>query len=518
MNTFFFPFVKEMRMLYNTGMQVETPSGQQTVHAIINAMTMDLQARACVFNMMQHNGLCACLYCEEPGVVVKSGKGHTRSFPYRETKPQLRTRLSIEANVHEAVQSKKAACGFYGRSIITHLPWMEFQENCTIDYMHGFLLGITKKFLSMWIDGANYQQPYFIGHKLKDIDKILQSIKVPYLIHRSPRKIQNNLNHWKASEFRSFLIYYGLPCLKGHLPDTYLELFACFVERTFLLLQEKITTYDLARARMLLEMFYKCMATLYGDAVCGLNVHNISHIVDCVDNWGPLWAYSCFAFESFNGEISKAIHGKGNVSGEVYWAVHSEKILQNEIKLLQDGKPKDLLKEIMSARNTVKNSNLEIGEQCYIMKPLVKLNSVSDTLLQNLSVLINMEVGEVQKTTILKASKIQRNRFVFYSKSCGKVKRNNSFTVHLNQDFHGCDIVMVDYFIHLSDLRRTFAHSSGFQRISRMVEGRAPHVQLLELKWKDLLVPVPLLEELVVHMEVNGQDIIACFPNFVERD
>ncbi|XP_062583950.1 uncharacterized protein LOC134245701 [Saccostrea cucullata] len=446
-------------------------------------MTMDLQARACVFNMMQHNGLCACLYCEEPGVVVKSGKGHTRSFPFRETKPQLRTRLSIEANVHEAVQSKKAACGFYGRSIITHLPWMEFQENCTIDYMHGFLLGITKKLLSMWIDGANYQQPYFIGHKLKDIDKILQSIKVPYLIHRSPRKIQNNLNHWKASEFRSFLIYYGLPCLKGHLPDTYLEHFACFVEGTFLLLQEKITTYDLARARMLLEMFYKCMATLYGDAVCGLNVHNISHIVDCVDNWGPLWAYSCFAFESFNGEISKAIHGKGNVSGEVYWAVHSEKILQNEIKLLQDGKPKDLLKEIMSARNTVKNSNLEIGEQCYIMKPLVKLNSVCDTLLQNLSVLLNMEVGEVQKTTILKASKIQRNRFVFYSKSCGKVKRNNSFTVHLNQDFHGCDIVMVDYVIHLSDLRRTFAHSSGFQRISRMVEGRAPHVELLELKW-----------------------------------
>lgn len=85
---------------------------------------------------------------------------------------------------------------------------------------------------------------------------------------------------------------------------------------------------------MLLEMFYKCMATLYGDAVCGLNVHNISHIVKCVDNWVPLWTYSCFAFESFNGEISKAIHGKGNVSGEVYWAVHSEEILRNEIKLL----------------------------------------------------------------------------------------------------------------------------------------------------------------------------------------
>jgi hypothetical protein len=154
-----------MKELYHNGMHIETPSGQQTVYVIVNAMTMDLNARACVFNMMQHNGLCACLYCEEPGI-VKSGKGHTRCFPFRETKPQLRTTLSIEANVNEAVKSKKAAFGFYGTSIIKHLPWMEFHENRTIDYMHGFLLGIMKKLLDMWIDGANYQQPYFIGHKL----------------------------------------------------------------------------------------------------------------------------------------------------------------------------------------------------------------------------------------------------------------------------------------------------------------------------------------------------------------
>jgi hypothetical protein len=44
-----------------------------------------------------------------------------------------------------------------------------------------------------------------------------------------------------------------------------------------------------------------------------------------VDNWGPLWAYSYFDFESFNREISKTIHGKRNVSGEVYWAVQCEK-------------------------------------------------------------------------------------------------------------------------------------------------------------------------------------------------
>jgi hypothetical protein len=41
---------------------------------------------------------------------------------------------------------------------------------------------------------------------------------------------------------------------------------------------------------------------------------------------------------------------------------------------------------------------------------------------------------------------------------------------------------------------------------------------LLSICRRDLLVPVHLIEELVVHMEVNGQEIIARFPNFIERD
>lgn len=307
-----------MRTLYNEGLSVETIAGKQTIYIITNALTMDLQARACVFNMMQHNGLCACIFCEETGVVVKSGKGHTRSFPYREIKPKARTSESIDASVEQAVQQKKPVCGFHGRSILKHLPWNEFHVNCTIDYMHGFLLGILKRMMTLWIDGSSFEQPYFIGHKLKEIVKTLKNIKTPYIIHRTPRKIQNNLNHWKASEFRSFLLYYGIPCVEGILPNSYLEHFACLVEATFLLLQEKITAKDLNRCKKLLDVFYKCMAPLYGEETCGLNVHNLSHIVECVENWGPLWAYSCFSFESFNGEISKAIHGKGNVSGEVY--------------------------------------------------------------------------------------------------------------------------------------------------------------------------------------------------------
>ena len=70
---------------------------------------------------------------------------------------------------------------------------------------------------------------------------------------------------------------------------------------------------------------------MYGSTLCeetcGLNVHNISHIVYCVKNWGTLWAYLCFLFESFNGEVYKVIH-------------------ENENKTLENEKAKDLLKKM----------------------------------------------------------------------------------------------------------------------------------------------------------------------------
>ena len=38
-----------------------------------------------------------------------------------------------------------------------------------------------------------------------------------------------------------------------------------------------------------------------------MNIHLLSHIAECVRNWGPLWAYSCFQFEGMNRELKALI-------------------------------------------------------------------------------------------------------------------------------------------------------------------------------------------------------------------
>ncbi|KAK3109028.1 hypothetical protein FSP39_021454 [Pinctada imbricata] len=158
------------------------------------------------------------------------------------------------------------------------LPEFQLPESVAIDYMHGILLGVMKKLMSLWFDGKYHQLPFYIGHRLEDVDKILSSVKPPYQINRTPRKISGNVQHWKASEFRSWLLFYCIPCLKGILPDVYLTHLACLVEGIFILRSDSIPLDKLDRAEKLLQNFYGNFVELYGEAAAGLNVHNILHL------------------------------------------------------------------------------------------------------------------------------------------------------------------------------------------------------------------------------------------------
>ncbi len=62
----------------------------------------------------------------------------------------------------------------------------------------------------------------------------------------------------------------------------------------------------------------ECYFTFFlGEKAVTMNVHLLSHLADCVLNWGPLWAYSCFAFEGKNHTLNKLFHGTKNMSKQV---------------------------------------------------------------------------------------------------------------------------------------------------------------------------------------------------------
>ena len=64
-----------------------------------------------------------------------------------------------------------------------------------------------------------------------------------------------------------------------------------------------------------------CLFTEYyiciGEKRTTMNVHLLSHLADCVRRWGPVWAYSCFVYETMNGHLKKLFHGTKNMSKQV---------------------------------------------------------------------------------------------------------------------------------------------------------------------------------------------------------
>ena len=82
-NLYMQTFSEEMNMLFHNGVAISVLDKMITVKLAVICGTVDLPAKAGILNMTQYNGSYACITCEESGVVVKQGKGHSRCYPYR---------------------------------------------------------------------------------------------------------------------------------------------------------------------------------------------------------------------------------------------------------------------------------------------------------------------------------------------------------------------------------------------------------------------------------------------------
>lgn len=200
MNMFLRPLVIDLHDLYTNGIVTSVKCDNQLREIIVKAQmivaTMDLQARAYVTNMTQHNGEYGCLYCMESGKVVPSGKAYCRVYLPREQKPCIRTHDMARESAINSRQTRTRV-GFLGESVLWYLPYFSMVN------MHGILLGVTKKFLDYWFHSKFSSQPFNIHMTISDIDNILKQIKPLYVIHQKPRILTNTYQHWNLESIRA---------------------------------------------------------------------------------------------------------------------------------------------------------------------------------------------------------------------------------------------------------------------------------------------------------------------------
>lgn len=280
-------------------------------------------------NNVQFNGEFGCLYCYNPGSYVKSKtkEGETKKrgtwkYPCSQSTQEPgcelykeRTETEVRQQMKEGYklqneylvkkkESKKSYKGFKGPSPMYAVKHFNVLWGFPPDWMHCVLLGVVYLMLDLWITG--YRMPYYIGSplKLQKLNSALNNMKPPTQIHRLTRSVDVR-RKWKASEWKSFFLYYSIPCLTEILQDTYLKHFSLLVEAMGLLMKSVITQNDLQKSEKLLLKFVRKFEKLYGTEKMTFNVHLLVYLTKAVKMCGPLWCFSTFPYESHMGVLKK---------------------------------------------------------------------------------------------------------------------------------------------------------------------------------------------------------------------
>lgn len=228
----------------------------------------------------------ACQKCTTVGQYFK--ETHRMSYP----------RINCEKRTDETFRNRSSKQHHREYSIIEELPIDMIDAFVTSDSLHLLHLGIMKKFLKIWMKGKKHFDHKWTSTDVENINKLLGAYnsEMPIDIHRSIRSL-NCYCFWKGTEFRTFLLYIGVVLLKQFLRveeyNHFLKLFCGVV-----LCSSDVYTQYTHLAKELFDEFVDDYTDLYGADSISSNVHNVSHIVEDVRNFGNLTKFDSYAFEN----------------------------------------------------------------------------------------------------------------------------------------------------------------------------------------------------------------------------
>ncbi|XP_049272799.1 uncharacterized protein LOC125758995 [Rhipicephalus sanguineus] len=318
-------FVKQMSQLSESGFVLEQKGQLQTFKAYCICCVVDSVARAPMQGVTQFNGYFGCNWCLQKG----ERAGGSTKYPVQPVNPTERTESQMVEDMTTAVRQGVTVHGVKTASPLISLPYFHIVAGFVPDYMHCILLGVGRQFLDLWLESSGCA--YSLSRKQHTIDERLMAIRPPKDVKRLPRPTKER-KWWKAKELENWILYYSIPVLDGILDRRYLQHWACMVEALHIMLQCSIETSELTRAEKLLLEFHVRSEMHFGKAFMTYNMHQLTHIVKSIRDWGPLWAHSAFPFESGNGSLKEAIKAANGIPHQLCRVLQ----IENTVMELQD--------------------------------------------------------------------------------------------------------------------------------------------------------------------------------------
>ncbi|KAK6191229.1 hypothetical protein SNE40_002965 [Patella caerulea] len=278
--------------------------GDQHFNLFISCFICDAPARCFLKCIKGHTGYYACERCTVRGSWNGRVVYDTVEQDIVPRTDEIFLEMGYQADGH---QNNISVLGEYGIKCIS---------NFVLDYMHLVCLGVVKRVLHYLKNGP--RQCKLGGHQISAISAKLKSFQglLPSEFARQPRGL-NELERWKATEYRQFLLYTGPVVLKKVL--SYTHFLTLTVAMSILLSTDPATrNANVDYADQLLLFFVKNCNKIYGGTFNVYNIHNLVHLADDVRTFDcSLNEISAFPFENYLQCIKKSIRNSNNPIAQV---------------------------------------------------------------------------------------------------------------------------------------------------------------------------------------------------------
>ncbi|XP_075744269.1 uncharacterized protein LOC119180150 [Rhipicephalus microplus] len=241
---------------------------QSKVHhsrVFVLCCAVDAPARAAVLNMVQFNGLHGCPRCL---TVATHKDGGMR---YIVPPAEARTHSQVVRDMHIAQATQSTVNGIKGPSALMSLDGFNLGKEISAEYMHCVLLGVTRQITEVFFSTTSCSERVYVGNpsSVREVNSRLLSIQSPHCITRLPRRIDDRV-HWKASEWKHWLLFYALPCLDDLTPQEYWRHLAKLSEAAHIFLTEEISARQIDYTGKVLSSFVVRAHTTRTQAGCTL--------------------------------------------------------------------------------------------------------------------------------------------------------------------------------------------------------------------------------------------------------
>ena len=254
----------------------------------------DAPARAYLQGVNYHGHKEGCSYCSVQGKYM-GGR-----MTYSSKSHQLRS----DSNYRNGLESNQVSV-----SPLLKLSNLGLRSSFPPEYQHLVCLGVCRRLLSFYFTKVkDFKLPCRLSQtQLNYVSMNITRINgfIPGEFQRRLRNLKE-FNYFKATEFRSLLLYFGPYLLRKCLKKEYLDHFQLLHFSTYVFCSNNLSHLS-HNAACALKLFIKRTKQLFTRQCMTYNFHVLVHLPEFYDLYGPLDKWSTFLPESFLSTIKRRI-------------------------------------------------------------------------------------------------------------------------------------------------------------------------------------------------------------------